>query len=100
MKDTIEEDILALATTKLTLDSELSKIDGDEPSANGGSKEGEEVTEKKVKNSLLKQIRAKLEQTEGEEAQALATQMAQQPQQAQSNERGAKTEPSEVRVEA
>lgn len=73
MKDTIEEDILAMATTKLTLDSEISKVDGDEPSASAEAKEGDEsVTEKKVKSSLLRNIRAKLEQAEGEEAKAQA----------------------------
>lgn len=114
MKDTIEEDILAMATTKLTLDSEISKVEGDEPgAASGGSgagaggegaKEGDEsATEKHVKSSLLRNIRAKLEQTEGEEAkaaEAMSQQLAaaaaaeQQQQQRQQAETG-----SEIKVE-
>lgn len=95
MKDTIEEDILAMATTKLTLDSELSKIEGEEPTAGNveevAPKEGDEgQTEKRVKNSLLRQIRAKLARTEDEEAKAQALSQTPAP---------AKVDPSDIKIE-
>jgi SWI/SNF-related matrix-associated actin-dependent regulator 1 of chromatin subfamily A len=71
VKDTIEEDMFSLATTKLTLDSEVSKIEDDASRQASGTAtpvEGEisedrvdVQVEKKAKQSILRSLRAKLE---------------------------------------
>ena len=82
VKDTIEEDMFALANTKLALDSEVSKVEQDEISRqNSGTAtpvEGEVqdsevnvIAEKKAKKSILMSLRLKLEATQGASTAAM-----------------------------